>query len=90
MALADYFQTNEIFSIDRDLDLLKNIFWTKSIEQISKVAIHHITLAYAKLDMISVIHNKNFIKQKLDNLTNAARRAVNESKAAKEFIKEFE
>jgi hypothetical protein len=89
MVLADFLVNNELFVIKRDMDQLKNIFWTKTIKQIAKITNKHIRLAKDTLADIAIVQDRDFIKQKLDNLAKAAQRAVSESMAAKEFIKEF-
>jgi len=89
MVLNDYFVQQKEWSVQSDTAPLQKIFWTKTVKKINRIVQKNIRAAKKHWQQVKIIHQGDFILRKLDNLSSAAHRAVHESKAAKEFIREF-
>lgn len=91
MVLRDWQKICKKKEVDlkKDLEKLQVIFWEKTIKKVSRIIVSKVDFAKKLIIDLRPDFDLSFLNKKLDNLRGAAKRAMVESREAREFMEGF-
>lgn len=90
MVLKDYQKINQekVIDLKEKKEKLQLIFWNKTIKMVSRLIFREVGLVKKMIKKMQRELDLSFLERKLKNLEGGARRAVEESREAREYIDE--